>query len=205
MKIYNCNSCKYTTANNSNFHKNVRTHSDNPKSHYRYNCLACNERVKDLYNLACHCRSDHHIKNVRDKFPQTLKNKTVCGVPFACQGLDLSKRHMYIKDRKGESLSTLHVNVKPADRIMKKEKIVINKFFKDEYFELEREEKQDKVEYLMKVLDSSLLTNEFPNINDHIEDGDFDSAYCEFYNFFKQDGIKQYLIDMGENVEYLEF
>lgn len=208
-KVFSCTECIYTTKHKGNYNRHVIMHSTEPKQHYRYECLACNEHVRDLYNLASHCRKETHILSVRTKYPETLKKKQVGSVFISFSPLDLSKRHVYVKDKspKGSTpkLTTYRIHTKPEPIETVQQSIRVKEFFEHEYFDLNDEDKKTKVNTMMDILPAQFIEDEFPNVKEHIEVQDWDDAYCDFYTFFKQDNIEQYLRDMGEHLPNISF
>lgn len=204
-KTYKCKECSFETSHNSNYHRHMLSHSEHPTAHYRFHCKACEVDMRDTCNYFAHVSKASHVQNVKEKFPEAIKKRMIGTVEMAHQSLDVSKKHLYIIDKRSNAKSQTKATVKahaPTKKATKpKARINIKTMFEFEYFDLSDSEKKQKVETMMGILSAEFVEAEFPDVLQHIEAGDFDEAYGVMYNLFTQEGIKDYMEMVGENLD----
>lgn len=121
---YNCDKCNIHTSRRNEWIRHCKTkkHENKEENHPKlYECLACNTFLRTISSLSDHIILSAHLDNVRNKYPQAVKDSC-----FYTKPLDFKKMGIYIKkfesDDQNICLKDLNVHdIKKYAKIKKKD------------------------------------------------------------------------------------
>jgi hypothetical protein len=180
-KLFTCNEpdCDYVSTRKFNLERHELHHCGEQINYYW--CLACDEAIKDSYNVKMHRFSDDHCENVRENFPECCKVRCCSILGVSCL-LKVQKKYVnkYIIKKKTTTTNIVKINkpktkAKPEDdctQLLRSCGIVPvddddNEVFPEPNDYDDKDEEDDytnliqackkKIESMMKEIDSSKL------------------------------------------------
>jgi hypothetical protein len=155
-KMFACDEpdCDYVSARKFNLERHQLYHSGEQVN--AYYCLACDEPIKDLFNVKMHRFNEDHCENVREMFPECCKVRccNILGVSALLKTQQKYVNKYIIKKQTTSSSKTVKIGkakVEPVEVIEEEEEQEVEDFTEP------IKACKKKIESMMKEIDSQKL------------------------------------------------